>query len=199
MARPTSSEYDKRSRLILQRAARLYAEQGYRGSPVSMIAKACRISKSLVYHYFHTKEEILYRVMAAQVAAMMKVAEGVRQEEIEPRAKAKMLVERLMHLRPVGFLDYPLPISEIRHLLPNQRDRLLRSQHSLLSAIESILAAGRAPEYAIAANTNSIATAFLGLIESMPAWRRHVSDIDEEVIVKLLAHGVISESQGSSI
>ena len=50
MARPQSPDYDKRRDSILRAAARLYARQGFNGASVADLAKACRSSKSLIYH-----------------------------------------------------------------------------------------------------------------------------------------------------
>ena len=56
MARPQSPDYDKRREAILAAAAHLYAERGFQGASVADLAKACRTSKSLIYHYFPSKQ-----------------------------------------------------------------------------------------------------------------------------------------------
>src|SRR3569832_1444228 len=75
MARPQSPDYDKRRDAILAAAARLYAERGFQGASVADLAKACSTSKSLIYHYFPSKDDILHAAMAAHLDALVAAAE----------------------------------------------------------------------------------------------------------------------------
>src|ERR1044071_10461419 len=75
MARPQSPDYDKRRETILAAAARLYAKKGFPGSSVAELAKACNSSKSLIYHYFPSKDDILYAVMVEHLDALTEAAE----------------------------------------------------------------------------------------------------------------------------
>jgi AcrR family transcriptional regulator len=72
MARPQSPDYDKRREAIVATAASLYARRGFPGASVSDLAKACGSSKSLIYHYFPSKDDILYDVMAAHLDALVR-------------------------------------------------------------------------------------------------------------------------------
>src|SRR6218665_33626 len=75
MARPQSPDYDKRREAILAAAAELYAKKGFPGASVAELAKACSTSKSLIYHYFPSKDDILYATMAAHLDALVDAAE----------------------------------------------------------------------------------------------------------------------------
>ena len=72
---PQSPDYDKRREAILAAAAQLYARKGFPGASVAALAKACRTSKSLIYHYFPSKDDILYAVMAEHLDALTEAAE----------------------------------------------------------------------------------------------------------------------------
>jgi AcrR family transcriptional regulator len=54
---------DQRMRLLAQ-ARRLFAAQGVKESSMSQIAKACRVTKATLYHYFKNKEAILKEILA---------------------------------------------------------------------------------------------------------------------------------------
>ncbi len=49
--------------LILEAAKKLFLEKGYDGASIEDIAGCAGVTKSLVYYYFDSKEEILYSVM----------------------------------------------------------------------------------------------------------------------------------------
>ena len=92
MARPQSPDYDKRRDSIVRVAARLYARQGYNGASVADLAKACKSSKSLVYHYFPSKDDILYEVMADHLDALVAAArEATQSGSAEEKLRALTL------------------------------------------------------------------------------------------------------------
>src|SRR4051794_26776420 len=89
MARPQSPDYDKRREAILGAATRLYATRGFSAASVAELAKACRTSKSLIYHYFPSKDDILYAAMAAHLDALVAASEqGMRAGSAEARLRA---------------------------------------------------------------------------------------------------------------
>ncbi|MEC7761294.1 MAG: TetR/AcrR family transcriptional regulator [Pseudomonadota bacterium] len=55
-------DYDEKRSSILRTSAKLFATHGYDGTSVTDITRACRISKSTLYHYFQSKEDILYEI-----------------------------------------------------------------------------------------------------------------------------------------
>src|ERR1044072_6168796 len=89
MARPQSPDYDKRREAILAAAAQLYATRGFPGASLAELATACRTSKSLIYHYFPSKDDILYAVMTEHLDALTEAAEAAcanRSGGARPRA-----------------------------------------------------------------------------------------------------------------
>jgi len=77
MARTQAADYGVRREAIVEKAARLYAERGFLGASISDLAKVCRISKSLIYHYYPSKEDILFDVMHSHVRALLDTAEAI--------------------------------------------------------------------------------------------------------------------------
>src|SRR5258708_27931388 len=98
MARSQALDYDKRSKTITSTAARLYAERGFLGTSVAQLAAACRISKSLLYHYYPSKEDILFDVMDSHVQSLVKSAKELWQTQISPEKTVPQLAVYLMNL-----------------------------------------------------------------------------------------------------
>lgn len=48
--------------LVMSKAQELFAEQGYLGTTISQIAKACGISEGSIYGYFTNKEDLLFSI-----------------------------------------------------------------------------------------------------------------------------------------
>ncbi len=63
MTRERSDSYDDKKRLILRKAAALFAQKGFQITTMMEVAKACNASKSHLYHYFPAKEDLLYEII----------------------------------------------------------------------------------------------------------------------------------------
>jgi AcrR family transcriptional regulator len=56
---------DQRRRL-LSHARRLFAAQGVKETSMSQIARACRVTKATLYHYFKSKEAVLKEILGCR-------------------------------------------------------------------------------------------------------------------------------------
>ncbi|WP_219413779.1 TetR/AcrR family transcriptional regulator [Pseudonocardia nigra] len=61
-SRVAGSDADERRKQIIDRAARLFDRSGYAGVKMDDIAKTVGIAKPTLYHYFRSKDEILYGI-----------------------------------------------------------------------------------------------------------------------------------------
>lgn len=59
MPRVRSDDYDTKSQSIMDSAASLFAKVGYPNAKMQDIAQACGATKSMLYHYFPTKDDLL--------------------------------------------------------------------------------------------------------------------------------------------
>src|SRR5438876_8243774 len=71
MARTRSENYDGIHLGILTNAARLFSAQGYMRASIAELAEACQLSRGALYHYFDSKEAILFAILDAHVRQMI--------------------------------------------------------------------------------------------------------------------------------
>ena len=92
MARTQAADFAARRAAIVEKAAALYAERGFLGASIADLAKACRTSKSLIYHYYPSKEDILFDVMHSHVRSLLdaggRCLVGLRERVRQGRAQA---------------------------------------------------------------------------------------------------------------
>ena len=65
MARTRAKDHDTKRAEIMKVAARTFADAGYHGASMSALARDCGISKALVYHYYASKEALLFDIEQA--------------------------------------------------------------------------------------------------------------------------------------
>lgn len=97
---------DQRMRL-LSHARRLIANQGFKETSMAQIAKACKVTKATLYHYFTSKEAILLAILGCHEDEMeslkVKLAEARNLEEVF-YAIARNHLEKMGRMENLDFL-----------------------------------------------------------------------------------------------
>jgi AcrR family transcriptional regulator len=106
MARPKSASHDLKRDEILDVAARCFARQSFPAASMNDIAAACGTSKARLYHYYESKEAILFDLLDRYTQRLLAlIGEG------EARAQRKNLNERdaLSELVRAFLAEYETP------------------------------------------------------------------------------------------
>jgi AcrR family transcriptional regulator len=187
---------------ILRVAARLFAQHGYRAVTIDMISEDMGYSKSSIYYYFKSKEEILWRVFDSIYSTYQSAAEKARAEEPDPCKLMRRLIREHI-LTVVQHHDWTTIFFQNESELSKDRQRLIRSRKRTYNQIFELAYANgvRAGSFHdipphIAAN------AILGMCNSVFAWYDELRSSNLEEIVghflSLLAHGYEQPRAGPS-
>jgi AcrR family transcriptional regulator len=192
MARPQSPDYDKRRDAILAAAAHLYAERGFQGASVADLAKACNSSKSLIYHYFPSKDDILYAAMATHLDALVAAAEdAARAGGAEARLRA--LTRAFMRLYVGAEDSHKVLLNELDNLLPTRRAEVVAKQRRIIAAVEALVRELRPDAGPLALPLTML---FFGMINWTHIWFRPGGALDADrladMAVALMLGGLAS-------
>jgi AcrR family transcriptional regulator len=140
MARTQATDYDERKQAIVDAAAALFASDGFNGASVADIAKRGAISKSLVYHYYGSKEDILYDVMISHVRALeVAAAEVTGDASLPPAKRLRELAHRFMALY-VGAADrHKVLLNDLNRLPRAKRAEIVKVQRRLIETVQRLL------------------------------------------------------------
>lgn len=125
MARPRAHDYDDKRKLILDRAAELFAQRGYGGASITMIADACGVSKALLYHYYSDKEAVLFDIIFAHLLHLVEVVEAAMSEVVEPRAQLRAGAAALLEAYRNADAEHQVQINNLK-LLPLEKQEQLK-------------------------------------------------------------------------
>lgn len=120
MARTIAKDHDEKRVAIRVEAARIFAAQGVDRASMSAIAKACGISKALIYHYYASKAELLFDILECHLEGLNRVVDRV--PVCEPRAYLRAIVLQIL-------LAYE-GADDLHRILINSRDVLSRTQQA---------------------------------------------------------------------
>jgi len=170
MARTQASDYGERREGIVDRAAELFAERGFLGTSIADLADACKTSKSLIYHYYESKEEILFDVMHSHVKALLDVAEEISAQPIKPEEKLRVVTREFMRLYLGAAPRQRVLLNELAHLPDSRRQVVVGIQRRLIDLIEKVLIEIR-PDLARRAPLKRPAVMlYFGMINWMHTW-----------------------------
>lgn len=179
MARPQSPEYDKRRDAILREAARLYARRGFKGASVADLAAACRTSKSLVYHYFPSKDDILYATMVDHLDALVEAAQdATRSGSAEEQLRA--LTRAFMRLYVGAEDSHKVLLNELDNLPPARRAEVVGKQKRIIAAVEALVREIR-PD----APVLPLAMLFFGMINWTHTWFRPAGGVGADALARM--------------
>lgn len=169
MARTQAADYDQRRQKIVEAAAALYAERGFLGASIADLAQRCETSKSLIYHYYHSKEDILYDVMISHIRALDEAARDVGAQGGAPEERLRALARAFMALY-VGAADrHVVLLNELDNLSKPRRAEIVKLQRGMIALVRDLIGA-IAPRLAAPEKAQAAAMLFFGMINWTHTW-----------------------------
>lgn len=173
MARPQAADYAEKRAAITAAAARLFARHGYTGAPIAELAAACGLSKSLLYHYYGSKDAILFAVMDGHMAELLEVVDTPPAADLAPVDAWRAFAEALL-TRYAGAADsQKVLLYDLDHLAADRRAEIVARQRRLIAAAEAKLAAAAADTASPAptrAKLRAQVMLFFGMINWSHTW-----------------------------
>lgn len=93
MARTQADNYDQVRSRIIEAAAKVFANRGAHVATIIDIGEAIGSSKSRMYHYFPSKEAILFEMLKRHIDALVARAEEVVASDLPPSERLTRYIE----------------------------------------------------------------------------------------------------------
>lgn len=191
-AAPRRRGRQRRSREIVDAAARVFAERGYHGATTQDIADLLGMRQASLYYYFPSKEAALEEVCALGTAGFIETAEAI----VKGGGSAEERLRRLLyaHIAPLGDrADYMRTFLNERKWLPTEsRRRIGRMSRRLEQLFERVVREGlRNGEFRKDVDPRLAVLAMLGMMNAVAGWRDR-EDVPLERISDAFADLVLS-------
>jgi AcrR family transcriptional regulator len=170
MARTQAADYDERKEAIVEAAAALYARRGFNGASVADLAERCKTSKSLIYHYYQSKEDILFDVMISHVRGLEEATREVIAGGGDASEKLRRLTHGFMALY-VGAADrHKVLLNELDNLDDKRRTEIVQTQRGLIEIVQQVLAEIEPKLKTHTGENYAAAMLFFGMINWTHTW-----------------------------
>ena len=170
MARTQATDYGERREAIVEKAAKLYAERGFLGASIADLARACKTSKSLIYHYYPSKEDILFDVMHSHVAALLTTAQTVLGMQLSPTEALRAITMEFMKLYAGAAARQKVLLNELGHLPKERRAIIVGIQNRLIDMVDKLILEIRPELKARPALKRPAAMLYFGMINWTHTW-----------------------------
>jgi TetR/AcrR family transcriptional regulator, cholesterol catabolism regulator len=77
---------------ILKKSAKLMAKQGYHGTSMRDLAQSMGHSLSGLYHYFDSKDDLLFKINERGFSSLLGTARGIAEQQISPADRLKAVI-----------------------------------------------------------------------------------------------------------
>lgn len=124
----TDSRFDRRLSKVLDHAAQIFCEKGYEGASMRDLSRAAGMSLAGLYHYFSSKEELLYLIQKHTFQTII--------DRLQQRLKASADPEERIRIFIENHLEYFLANKEFMKVLTHEDDTLKNGRGAEIRAIK---------------------------------------------------------------
>lgn len=164
---------------ILDRAADLFAERGFKGTSLQDVADALGMSRTALYYYMSSKEAILGRLVENLSAHDAKALEGIRRRNDAPAERLRAMARSVAHNASSNPKQSRILVENRHHLPPDLADTDRKAERSILRSIEAVLEEGiRSGDFRPVA-TRSAGLAIIGMCIWTAWWVSPETRVDE--------------------
>lgn len=193
MARPRAADYDDKRNLIMEKAALLFARDGFAATSLSGLAEACGVSKSLIYHYYPSKEAILYDVMRGHMDDLLSAIDTeIPAARSDAASRFRSFTCELLR-RYTGAADkQKVLLYELGNLPAAQHEDIVEKQRRLIDCVVSLLAAAAPPEAAKdRPRLRAKAMLYFGMLNWTHTWFRPDGPVSRDAVADLATELVL--------
>ncbi len=139
MARTIAKDHGEKRAQILKAAAKVFADQGFDRASMSKLAVECGISKANIYHYYDSKDALLFDLLDNYLSTLRDRVCGVDAAGLPPEEALRRTVLEIL-LAYQGADDEHRVQSAGIAVLPADQQQVLRAyQRDMVHQMSSIL------------------------------------------------------------
>ena len=205
MARTKAPDFEAQREQILDLAAAAFAATSYPSTSMADLASACGTSKARLYHYYESKEAILFDLLDRYTRQLMRI---IAQVEVEGERQARSARDTFGHLLRAFLAEYETSqtrhialINDVKFLAEEQRDEILKREREVVAAFSRLLRLAY-PDRVTGDNQTALTMTVFGMINWTFTWLKPGGKLSyaefAEMVVSLLENGLAPGMPGAA-
>ena len=139
MARTRSENYDDIQRGILSAACGLFARQGYMRASIADLAEACKLSRGALYHYFVSKEAILFAILDEHVRQMIADVEAAIAKQTSTLDQFRAAIGAIVDLNARSPQEQRLILNDLTFLGEDDQQTIKSLERRIVDLITDLI------------------------------------------------------------
>lgn len=168
MARPRADDYNEKRQQIIDSAAKLFSEQGFGSTSIAAIAEYCGTSKALLYHYYDSKEALLFDMLNTHCQLLVETSLRAGTTGKSPEQRLNQFISDLMDLYLSSKAKHIVLLNDLHCLPPAQQNQVRELEKQVVQVIKDLVAELR-PELPAEKRT-ALAMYLMGAINWTYTW-----------------------------
>lgn len=139
MARTRAADFDEKRRSILDSAASVFAKLGMEHASMAQIAKANKVSKALLYHYYPSKELLLFDIGRTHLIELEAAIHRADRPDLDPQQRLRRLIGGVLENYRTASNFHQVLLNGTGSLSEAQRAELQQMERRIVKAFSDVL------------------------------------------------------------
>ncbi len=172
-----------RKAIILQEAARLFREKGYRASTLRELARRSGVQGGSIYYHFTSKQEILYRIMDETMGRLLLGLKQELRDEWDPVRRLGRGIAFHIRYHLENQDETHVTDNELIHLEADLRGRIVKMREEYEQTFTGILEQGAREGVMNMGSIKLASIAVLQMCTGIPYWFKDEGPLSVEEVV----------------
>ena len=139
MPRLRSDDYETKAQAIMDCAAALFAKEGYPSAKMQDVAQACGATKSMLYHYFPTKEDLLFAMLKEHLERLIQGLHEAVAMKGTPRERLMAVVQAYTQKSAQSRRRHVIAMNDVKYLPKAKQAPLIELQRRLADSVAALM------------------------------------------------------------
>lgn len=192
MARGVAHDHSEKREAIRKGAATYFAANGYDRASMTGAAAHCGVSKALVYHYYDSKDALLYDILHTHLADLVQTVSAVAAGDDQLRH----LIRAILLAYRDADAEHKLQADAMAALPAEKRKPLMALQRRLVQMMSDALQAASPDTMADPDRLRPVTMTVFGMLNWFYMWHRPGKGISRENYADLVTDMVMGGIKG---
>lgn len=139
MARTRATDFEEKQRGLLDSAAEVFAELGMEKASMAQIAAHAHVSKALLYHYYPSKDALIFAIIATHLEELDEAIEQADDATLAPEQRLRKLVGTVLECYRGADNQHKVQLNATSALSDEQKAEILALERRIVRHFALVL------------------------------------------------------------
>jgi AcrR family transcriptional regulator len=170
MPRGLARDHGEKRDALRGGAAQHFAQRGFDRASMASVAAACGVSKALIYHYYDSKESLLFDILNEHLSALSAAVDSAARTDAAPDHRLRAMVHAILREYEDADAEHKLQLDALDTLPDPMKAPLIAFQQQITLRMRDVLVQ-IAPDRITGRAMPATMTAF-GILNWVYIWHR---------------------------